>query len=196
MKSLEEFIYFFFNAIRCIPHFIVFLVHRNKSVIKADIIRGIDNMDKKYDMDKKYNIYIGFLYLLSFCREFRSLFYYRTRPFSFLLNFICRQQPTLFIQSKSIGEGLVIVHGFATGIGAESIGKNCTIYQQVTIGGTDYGAPIIKDNVRVYAGAVIIGKITIGNNVTIGANATVYSSVPDNCTVIPGTSKIFKWKRN
>lgn len=41
---------------------------------------------------------------------------------------------------------------------------------------------------------MVIGNITIGNNVVIGANATVYFNVPDNCSVLPGTSKIFKWK--
>ncbi|MCU4173889.1 serine O-acetyltransferase [Carboxylicivirga sp. N1Y90] len=188
MNSPQEYILLFINAIRCIPHLILFLLHPNKEVIKADIIRGLDNMDKKY------GIYFGLLYMLSFCKEFRNLFYYRTRPFSFFFNFICRQQSTLYIQSQNIGEGLVIIHGFASAIGAESIGKNCTIFQQVTIGGTDKGAPTLKDNVKVFAGAVIIGKITIGNNVIIGANATVYNNVPDNSTVLPGTSKVFKWK--
>lgn len=187
MRTPQEFIMIAFNAVRCIPHFIVFMSHKNKSLIKADIIRGLDNMEKNY------NVYFGLLFLLSFCREFRNLFYYRTRPYSFFLNYICRPQSTLFIQTKTIGEGLRIMHGFATAIGAESIGKNCTIYQQVTIGGTDAGAPTIKDNVQIFAGAVVFGKITIGNNVTIGANATVYSNVPDNASVLPGTSKVFRW---
>lgn len=189
MKTPQEFIMIVFNAIRCIPHFIVFYSHKNKSLIKADIIRGLDNMERSY------NVHFGLLFLLSFCREFRNLFYYRTRPYSFFLNYICRSQSTLFIQTKTIGEGLRIMHGFATAIGAESIGKNCTIYQQVTIGGTDDGAPIIKDNVQIFAGAIIFGKVTIGNNVTIGANATVYTNVPDNASVLPGSSKVFQWSK-
>lgn len=177
-----------FNAIRCFPHLVLFSVHRNKQIIKADMKRALA------DMEKNYGTYFGLLYLLSLCKEFRNLFYYRTRPFSFLLQFICREQSSLFIQTKSIGEGFTITHGFATAIGAEAIGKNCTVYQQVTIGGTDDGAPVLKDNIKVYAGAVIFGKITIGNNVTIGANATVYMNVPDNSSVLPGTSKVFRWK--
>ena len=42
-------------------------------------------------------------------------------------------------------------------------------------------------------GGGIFGKITIGNNVVIGANATVYKDVPDNSTVLPGSSKIMRW---
>jgi serine O-acetyltransferase len=99
------------------------------------------------------------------------------------------------VESKQIGEGMIIIHGFSTAIGAESIGKNCIIYQQVTIGATKDGFPTILDNVTIYAGAVIIGKITIGNNVVVGANATVFNDVPDNCTVLPGSSRVMKWRK-
>ncbi len=189
MKTPQEYILMLFNAIRCIPHLILFVLHKNKPIIKADMARSLENMGLNF------NVYFGLLYLLSFCREFRNLFYYRTRPYSFFLNYICRSESTLFIQTKTIGGGLKIIHGFATAIGAVSIGENCTVYQQVTIGGTDDGAPTIGDNVQIFAGAVVFGKITIGNNVTIGANATVFTNVPDNSSVLPGTSKIFQWNK-
>jgi serine O-acetyltransferase len=99
----------------------------------------------------------------------------------------------LKIATKDIGEGLYIQNGFASAIGAESIGKNCWINQQVTIGGYNEGYPIILENVKIYSGAVIIGRITIGNNVVIGANATVFSDIPDNCTVFAPPPKIVKW---
>ena len=67
------------------------------------------------------------------------------------------------------------------------IGKNCTIFHQVTIG-NDYkdtrNAPIIGDNVIIYQGAKIIGKVTIGNNCRIGANAVVVKDVPNDTTVV------------
>ncbi|WP_289293173.1 serine O-acetyltransferase [Romboutsia ilealis] len=66
------------------------------------------------------------------------------------------------------------------------IGKNCTIYQQVTIGSNELksqGAPIIGDNVYIGAGAKILGNITIGNNVRIGSNAVIVKDIPDNSTV-------------
>lgn len=145
-------------------------------------------------MEKDFKQPFGLIYLLAFCRQYRNLFYYRVRPYSIFLNIICPQMQTLIIYTKHIGEGLALVNGFATAIGAESIGKNCIIYQQVTLGGTKYGSPIILDNVTICSGAILLGKITIGNNVVIGANATVLRDVPDNCTVLPASSSIMKWK--
>lgn len=62
------------------------------------------------------------------------------------------------------------------------IGRNCTIWQQVTI--THGGGVIIGDNVMIGAGAKIIGKVKIGNNVKIGANCVVVEDIPDGATVV------------
>jgi serine O-acetyltransferase len=40
------------------------------------------------------------------------------------------------------------------------------------------------DNVRIGAGAKVIGKVVVGNNCIIGANAVIVKDVPDNCTVV------------
>ena len=63
-------------------------------------------------------------------------------------------------------------------------GKNCTIFQQVTVAEENGKAATIGDNVFIGAGAKIIGEVTIGNNVKIGANAVVVHDVPDDCTVV------------
>lgn len=81
-----------------------------------------------------------------------------------------------------IGPGLRLPHasGIVIGKGAK-VGANVTIYQQVTIGAKDDiedGYPTLNDNVIVYAGAVIIGGITIGRNAIIAANAVVTKNVP------------------
>jgi len=191
MHSKGEYILFIFNTIRCIPHLIVFYFHKNKAIIQADVDRGFEMMENKSHFRKPFDL----LYLLAFCRQYRNLFYFRTRPFSTILNIICPQLPNLELTTPKIGAGMTILHGYASAIGAASIGKNCVIFQQVTLGGTIHGAPTLLDNVTVYAGAVVIGKVTIGNNVVIGANATVFSNVPDDCTVLPGTSKIMRWKK-
>lgn len=66
-----------------------------------------------------------------------------------------------------------------------SIGENCRIYQNVSIGEVNHKAPCIGDNCLIGAGAVMIGNIRIGDNVKIGAGAVVSSDIPDNCTVVP-----------
>lgn len=70
------------------------------------------------------------------------------------------------------------------------IGKNCVIFQQVTIGSNtlkeskSYGAPTIEDNVYIGCGAKIIGNVHVGNNARIGANAIVVKDVPANSVTI------------
>ena len=70
------------------------------------------------------------------------------------------------------------------------IGKNCTLYHQVTIGGGNGGAPVIGDNVLIGAGAKIIGPVKIGNHVKIGAGCVVVMDVPDDATVVMDKPRI------
>ncbi|PMN94910.1 hypothetical protein BCT23_02440 [Enterovibrio norvegicus] len=72
------------------------------------------------------------------------------------------------------------------------IGKNVSILQNVTLGssigenlrGSDKTMPTIEDNVKIFSGAVVSGKITIGRNSFIGANATVTKNIPPNSLVV------------
>ena len=130
--------------------------------------------------------------LLAAYPEFRNVFYYRIgKDLQFstfillgLAKWLYKPMNTLFISSPEIGPGLFIQHGFATIINAKSIGANCWIYQQVTIGyaGPDK-CPTLGDNVAVTAGAKVLGAIHLGDNVVVGANAVVLKNVPPNCTV-------------
>ncbi len=70
------------------------------------------------------------------------------------------------------------------------LGKNCVIFQNVTIGSWKSKAPIIGDNVTIYPNTVLFGDIKIGNNVTIGPGAVVYKSIPDNSTVLGGSFEL------
>ena len=113
--------------------------------------------------------------------EFRNLFIYRNRYrriYRYWIGFWYRPMDTLYIQAREIGGGLYIQHGFATMISAESIGENCWINQQVTIGYNGAGKPpVIGNNVMIACGAKVLGSIKIGDGVVIGANAVVIRDV-------------------
>ena len=75
------------------------------------------------------------------------------------------------------------------------IGENCTIFQGVTIGCNiigDQQGPTIGKNVTICAGAKIIGNISIGNNVIIGANAVVVKNMPNNCVAVGVPAKVIR----
>lgn len=66
-----------------------------------------------------------------------------------------------------------------------SIGPNCLIFQQVTIGSRGPGdVPIIGGHVDIGAGAKILGAIKIGHHSKVGANAVVLCDVPDNSVAV------------
>lgn len=132
--------------------------------------------------------YSRFAYLLGTLAEFRTLVHYRLRSapmaLRLLLRAIYRPAATLTLDADRIGPGLFIQHGVATIITAESIGSHCWINQQVTIGHDARGRPTLDDRVRVGAGAVVIGPITLHEGVTVGANATVIHDVGPGETVV------------
>ncbi|MFZ1504439.1 MAG: serine O-acetyltransferase [Nitrospira sp.] len=99
--------------------------------------------------------------------------------------------------SAKIGERFFIDHGMGVVIGETAeLGDNVTLFQGVTLGGTgkERGKrhPTLGSHVVVGAGAKILGGITIGDNVKIGANSVVLKSVPPNSTVIGVPARIIK----
>lgn len=90
-----------------------------------------------------------------------------------------------------LGEGLLLPHPNGVVIGPRAVvGKDCLIFQQVTLGSRGEGAPVIGDHVDIGAGAKILGSITIGNDVKIGANSVVIKDVPSGKTVVGIPAKI------
>ncbi len=91
--------------------------------------------------------------------------------------------------AATIGPGLYIAHFGGIIIHPESIvGPNCNISQGVTIGiagrGIRRGAPIIGERVFIGPNATVLGKITVGSRVAIGANSLVNRDVVGHTTVL------------
>jgi serine O-acetyltransferase len=96
-----------------------------------------------------------------------------------------------------IGEGFFIDHGTGVVIGQTAIlGKNVRLYQAVTLGAKRFPAdedgnllkgndrhPILEDDVVIYAGATVLGRITIGARSTIGGNVWLTKSVPPDSNI-------------
>lgn len=88
----------------------------------------------------------------------------------------------------TVGRNFVIEHfGGIVISGYARFGDNCRIRNGVVVGLSrveDPCAPLIGNNVDIGAGAKILGRITIGDNVRIGANSVVLCSVPSNCIAV------------
>ena len=97
----------------------------------------------------------------------------------------------------TIGKGFFIDHGTGVVIGETAvIGQHVRLYQAVTLGAKRFPTdehgqlikgsarhPILEDGVVVYAGATILGRITIGAGSVIGGNVWLTRSVPPNSQI-------------
>lgn len=112
------------------------------------------------------------------------------------LSEITRQTTGIEIHpGAQIGKDFFIDHGGGVVIGETAkIGDNVTIYQGVVLGGTATNPvkrhPTLGNNIVVGSGAKLLGPITIGNNVRIGANSVVVTDVPDNSVVVGVPGKV------
>lgn len=110
-----------------------------------------------------------------------------------------RVKSDIMLFPNTIGPGLKLVHPGFRRIGQfVKIGANCTILPMVLFGRkrpTDTDSQIIVgDNCYISTGVTILGPVTIGDNVTIGAGAVVTKDIPDNTVVGGVPAKILKYK--
>lgn len=144
-----------------------------------------------------YFLYSGFKAI----RSYRKAHWFYNHNMKFIARFISqrsRRKTGIEIHpGATIGKNLFIDHGMGVVIGETAvIGDNCTLYQNVTLGGTgkDTGKrhPTLGDNVLVGAGAKVLGPFTIGNNVRIAAGAVVLDAVPDNATAVGVPARVVR----
>jgi len=102
----------------------------------------------------------------------------------------------------TIGAGFFIDHGTGVVIGETAIiGERVRLYQAVTLGAKSFPKaedgslkkglrrhPIVEDDVVIYAGATVLGRITVGRNSVIGGNVWVINSVPEGSVVTQANS--------
>lgn len=111
------------------------------------------------------------------------------RPMGHLMHLWIEVTTGIHIRPEiDIGPGFYIGHFGGIFLGDKArIGKMCNIGQGCTVGyagrGEKRGLPEIGDFVHIAAGAKILGKIKVGNFVSIGANAVVTNDVPENAVV-------------
>jgi serine O-acetyltransferase len=136
-------------------------------------------------------LYPGF-WALAFHRLAHPLFQARLYFLARALNHFSRFVTAIDIHpGATIGRHLFIDHGF-TVIGETSlIGDNVTIYQCVTLGGTNPANgvggkrhPTLADGSIIGSGAQILGPITVGRRARVGANAVVTEDVPEGATMV------------
>lgn len=136
--------------------------------------------------------YWGFVILFCELKEFRSVVYKRLGWKKSLISWLWKGQSNLTLACNHIGSGLIVQHGYCTVVCASSIGKNFHVNQCVNIVWNGDKQCKIGDNVTVYAGAIIVGGVTIGNNVIIGAGTVVVKDVPNDSIVVGNPMKILK----
>ncbi len=175
--------------------------HEANYLIKSDLFRYYKSTGWK-DFCKAMITEPGmrYSYLLRKCqvhhKQGNRLMYYFYR--FFLLRMTVKYGISIPSDSQ-IGPGLYICHFGGIFINSNSvIGSNCNINQGVTIGQTNRGArqgtPTIGNQCWLGAHCVVVGKITIGNNVLIAPGATVNFDVPDNAVVAGNPGKIVSYK--
>lgn len=154
------------------------------------------NIIKALRKIKDHNGYEAFFMLSSMYLERISYWKFPFKMIKLLVqrHYLCDISPYSFDSVEAIltcrmpHPFLIIING------TTSIGQNCTIYHQVTIGNREslhyqqMGGVTLCDNVYIGCGATIIGNVSIGKNVRIGAMSLVLRDVEANNTVV-GTYK-------
>lgn len=136
---------------------------------------------------------LPFLWYLRHCKDTKNpllKFWCRYR-----LNFYRKKYGLEIPWNTQIGAGLYLGHAFNITINQNVvIGNNCNIHKGAVIGrenrGTRKGCPIIGNCVWIGINAVVVGKITIGNDVLIAPNSYVNCDVPSHSVVFGNPCQI------
>lgn len=185
----------YLNIWRIFPVCLFIKLNFHKDKCKKDCEIWINKTLHGMDLNRKWFVQIG--YILLFEPAFVNVILnrlHRNIIMWMITRILFRPLSSLYINipPENIGGGLYFQHGFSTVIAAKSIGKNCSINQQVTIGYCNTDCPIIGDNVTITAGAIVIGDVRVENDAVIGAGAVVTKDVPKGAVVAGVPAKILR----
>lgn len=166
-----------------------------------NLIEEIDSIMER-DPAARSRLEVYFLYSgFKAVRRYRVSNWFFKRNMKFIARYLsqrARHKTGIEIHpGATIGKGLFIDHGMGVVIGETTeIGDNCTIYQNVTLGGTgkDEGKrhPTLGNNVMVGAGAKVLGPFKVGDNARIAAGAVVLNEIPPNSTAVGVPARVVK----
>jgi len=178
------------SGVRLFPHVLLLRFHSNRNVLAADLARWAARFNLAAPA-RFADLAWLLLTFMTFTPEFRNVFYLRCGLKGRLFAWMCPRLSSLDIACPSIGPGLFIQHGENTFVSAESIGENCWIGRHVVVGySNETDRPTIGNNVRIFAGAKIIGRVKIGDNATIGLNTVITQDVQPNATMLGVPGKV------
>jgi serine O-acetyltransferase len=171
------------------------MIMADYSIIQKDFYRESGKWLSTIQIWKKcINPNLHFVYLFRMAQKYQKTPVLRTFWRIVLRHYQIKYGFQIYPETQ-IGEGFYLGHWGSLVINPQTIiGKNCNIAQGVTIGqqnrGKNEGSPVIGDEVWIGTNAVIVGSITIGNNVLIVPNSYVNFDVPSNSVVIGNPAKI------
>lgn len=165
-----------------------------KTIIQKDFYRNFGYWTNSPFLKGFMSPGFRFIYYLRKAQQYSS-----KHPFGIFYRLLLRRYSIKYgyqISAKTeIGAGLNLGHWGTVVVNPKAkIGKNCNIAHGVTLGQTNRGKskgyPTLKNDVWVGTNAVIVGGITIGNNVLIAPNSYVTQDVPDNSVVMGNPMQI------
>ncbi|HEY2581092.1 MAG TPA: serine acetyltransferase [Mucilaginibacter sp.] len=155
--------------------------------------------DISKDIKAGKNFYKANQIIIFFNRGFHALLFYRLANKLYkwnipILPLIFTRIIQIFYSididyKANLGGGIVIVHGVGLVIGAGAqVHSNVVLFHGVTLGrrgigptiSANDGFPTVEEDCIICTGAVLLGKIIIGKNTTIGANCVVTSNIAAN----------------
>ncbi|MDV6343861.1 serine O-acetyltransferase EpsC [Nitrosomonas sp. Is37] len=163
-----------------------------RSLLESDIVAAYEGDPAAHSVDEVLVCYPGIL-AITYYRLAHELHRLGMPLIARMISEIAHSLTGVEIHpGAQIGGSFFIDHGTGVVIGETAIiGRNVRLYQAVTLGAKrfqvdEYGAlvkgiprhPIVEDDVVIYAGATILGRITIGRGSTIGGNVWLTRSVP------------------